>query len=281
MLLIIIDDGIHHVHHGLGGKEHGLHVIQPVVALEEGVWHTVPTAVVLLAQVLYVFPVAGETGGAGLQALKAKALRLIPAGYVGGCLETCGVGIAVVFQKLRTAHIAEPLVDIAHNLIATRGQDIGGQPVVTTAHHAMVGLQMQVVAAMECLLAMGGDISAKVGLIGRLIVGETRIAIEAIGAVLHREMSHRRVERGDTHNSLLHTLFEVGTNGIVLLFMRLKPLTTIIGRQLLQVLQYSFCIHKYNFSAKIRKNNKNTNVFQIIIVLLHERINDIANETDL
>ena len=94
-------------------------------------------------------------------------------------------------------------------------------------------------------------------------------------------MSHRRVERGDTHNSLLHTLFEVGTNGIVLVFMRLKPLTTIIGRQLFQVLQYSFCIHKYNFSAKIRKNNKNTNVFQIIIVLLHERINDIANETDL
>ena len=45
VLLVIIDDSIHHVHHGFGGKEHGLHVIQPVVALEEGVGHTMPTAV--------------------------------------------------------------------------------------------------------------------------------------------------------------------------------------------------------------------------------------------
>ena len=265
MLLIIIDDGIHHIHHGLGGKEHGLHVIQPLVALEEGVGHTVPTAVVLLAQVLHVFPVAGEAGGAGLQALKAEALRLVPAGYVGGCLEACGIGIAVIFQELRTAHIAEPLVDIPHDLIAAGGQDIGGQPVVAAAHHAMVGLQMQVVAAMERLLAMGGDISTEVGLIGRLIVGEAGIAIEAIGAVLHREMSHRGVERGDTHNSLLHTLFEVGTNGIVLVFMRLKPLTTIISRQLLQVLHYTFCIHNIKRfggkDTKSREQNKRIHFF--------------------
>ena len=169
-LFVVIDDSIHHVHHGLGGKEHGLHVIQPLVALEEGVGHTVPTAVVLLAQVLHVFPVARETGGAGLQALKTEALRLVPTGDVGGRLEAGGGRIAVIFQELRTAYIAEPLIDIAHNLIAAGGKDISGQPVVTTAHHAMVGLQMQVIAAMERLLTMGSDISTEVGLIGRLIV---------------------------------------------------------------------------------------------------------------
>ena len=36
-LLVIIDDGVHHVHHGFGGAEYAFHLVEPVVTLEEGV----------------------------------------------------------------------------------------------------------------------------------------------------------------------------------------------------------------------------------------------------
>ena len=35
LLFVVVDDGIHHVHHGFSGTEHGLDVVEPFVALEE------------------------------------------------------------------------------------------------------------------------------------------------------------------------------------------------------------------------------------------------------
>ena len=53
---------------------------------------------------------------------------------------------------------------------------------------------MQVIAATQGLLPLGIDIGAQMVLVGRLVCREARIAIEAIGTVLHLQMSNLRVE---------------------------------------------------------------------------------------
>ena len=117
----------------------------------------------------------------------------------------------------------------------------------------MSRLQVQVVAPMQRLLTMGGYIGAQVVLVGRLIVRESRVAIKAVRAVLHRQVCYRRVKRGYLHDGLLHPLFKVRPDGVILLFMFQVPLPVIVFRQLAQVLQYSFCVHifYFNISAKL------------------------------
>ena len=78
ILLVIVDDRVHEVHHGFGCTEDALHFIEPVVSFEEGVRDSVPSAIVLQAQVLHVWPVFWESRGTCLQLCQAKALWLIP-----------------------------------------------------------------------------------------------------------------------------------------------------------------------------------------------------------
>ena len=59
-LLVVVNDGVHHVHHGFGGKEHRFDGVKPVFALIEIIRHLMPTAVVLLAEVVEIFPIARE-----------------------------------------------------------------------------------------------------------------------------------------------------------------------------------------------------------------------------
>ena len=114
---------------------------------------------------------------------------------------------------------------------------------LATGYHAMARLQMQVVAAMQRLLAVSSDIGSKMILVGRFVVGESRVAIEPVRAVLDRQVNDRGVEGDDTVNGLLNTLLEIGTNDIVLLLMLLKPHAVVVLCQLPQKLQYPFCIH--------------------------------------
>ena len=203
-----------------------------------------PATVILLAEVVDILPVAREARWTGLQAFESEALWLIPARHIGGCRKAARHRTAEITQKLRTAHTTKPLVDIPHDFIATRSKDVRGKPVVAAGHHAMPRLQMEVIASMQRLLAMGSDIGTEVVLIGRLVVGETGVAIEAISAVLHREMGNGVIKRGDTEDGLLYALFEVGTDGVVLGLVDMKPLAIIVGRKLTQVLQDSFGIHR-------------------------------------
>ena len=107
----------------------------------------------------------------------------------------------------------------------------------------MARLQVKVIAAMQRLLAVSGNIGSKMVLIRRLVIGESRIAIKPVSAVFYRQMNNRGVEGDDAANGLLYTLFKIGTNSIILLLVVLKPRAVVILRQLAKVLQYPFCIH--------------------------------------
>ena len=89
-LFVVVDDGVHHVHHGFGGTEHGNDGVEPLVALEEIIRHLMPAAVVLLTQVVDILPVAREARRTGLQTLKSEALWLVPAGDISGRRKTGG-----------------------------------------------------------------------------------------------------------------------------------------------------------------------------------------------
>ena len=194
-----------------------------------------PTAVVLLAEVVEILPVARETRRTSLQFFEAKALRRVPTRHIGRCRETAGDWTTKIFHKLRTADTTEPLVGIRHDLIAARGEDVRGQPVVAAGHHTMTWFQMKVVAPMQRFLAMSRDIGTQMVLVGRLVIRKAGVAIETVGAVLHCQMSDGGVKGGNTQDGLLHTLLEVGTDGVILFLMLLKPRTVVIGRQLSQV----------------------------------------------
>ena len=108
----------------------------------------------------------------------------------------------------------------------------------------MIGLEMQIVSTSKRLLAFGIDIGAEVVLVWRLIRRESSIAIKAIGTVLYLHMGNLRVERHNAVNSLLHALFKLGSYSLVFFFMRLKPLTVVVGHHLAQETQYSLLIHR-------------------------------------
>ena len=78
ILLVIVDNGVHKIHHGFGDAEHPFYLVEPCVALEEIVGDSVPGAVVLQAEIMNIGPILGETRGTGLQLLESEALGLIP-----------------------------------------------------------------------------------------------------------------------------------------------------------------------------------------------------------
>ena len=60
-LLVVVNDGVHHVHHGFGGTEHRFNLVEPFIALEKVIGYLMPAAVVFHAQILHILPVARET----------------------------------------------------------------------------------------------------------------------------------------------------------------------------------------------------------------------------
>ena len=81
----------------------------------------------------------------------------------------------------------------------------------------MARLQMQVIAPVQRLLAVGSNVSPQVVLIGRLVIRESRVAIEAVGAVLHAQMGNRRVEPSNPSNRQLHAILKVCPDSIFVL----------------------------------------------------------------
>lgn len=111
----------------------------------------------------------------------------------------------------------------------------------------MVGLKMNVVATMKRFFSMGGNIGTHMILIRRLIGRETSISIKTVSGIFHRNMSNRRVELGNTKNSLCRTFLEICFHGQILILVFLKPRTIIVCAHIAQELQDSFCIHYQNY----------------------------------
>ena len=57
---------------------------------------------------------------------------------------------------------------------------------------------MKIVTGESRLLAFRSDVRTYICLIGRLVGAEPRVAGDAVGAVLHPQAAHRRVELGDS-----------------------------------------------------------------------------------
>ena len=58
---------------------------------------------------------------------------------------------------------------------------------------------MEVVAGVEALLALGADVAAQVGLVGRFVLREAHVAVDAVGAVLDVEVADGGVKLADVN----------------------------------------------------------------------------------
>ena len=63
-------------------------------------------------------------------------------------------------------HPAQPFLHIGHDFISASRQNVHGKPVSATCEHAVAWFKMDVISPMEGFLAMGGDVCAKMPLVG-------------------------------------------------------------------------------------------------------------------
>ena len=80
-----------------------------------------------------------------------------------------GVGIAKEMDELAVLHTVSPLIYVSHDLIPHRREDVCRQPISTDSNQTVTGLQMNIIARMQSLTAVGRDVSAQMALIGRLV----------------------------------------------------------------------------------------------------------------
>ena len=96
----------------------------------------------------------------------------------------------------------------------------------------MAWLQVEIVAAVQRLLAVGGNIGTEMVLIGRLVGREARVAVEAVGAVADGQMGYRGVETGYAPDGLGHALFKVCPHSQVFGLVGKIPLPIVVPGQL-------------------------------------------------
>ena len=118
LLLVIVDDRIDEVHHGLGGFEHGFNLVKPFFALVEVVRYLMPTAVVFHSQILDVRPVARESRGTGLQFFQSETLWLVPRRDVRRRLDTAGLRTSEILLECLVLHTFQPIVGIGHDFVS-------------------------------------------------------------------------------------------------------------------------------------------------------------------
>ena len=73
---------------------------------------------------------------------------------------------------------------------AFKSKNIGRQIVASSCQHALPRLQMDIVATMQRLLAMGGDICTQMTFIRRLVGRKAGVAIEPVGGIAHGDVGN-------------------------------------------------------------------------------------------
>jgi len=156
------------------------------------------------------------------------------------------------------------LTALEHDVLADAGYDLLRGVVEAGADEEGVGggLQVDVIARHARLLAPGADVHAHVPLVGPLVVGETHIAVDAVGDVLQPQVLHARVEllhavqetQGEVVEPLLHVQ--------VLRLVRIEPRLIVILRQAGQEIEYLFhCICGNNRPFFINPSCKSKKLF--------------------
>ena len=97
---------------------------------------------------------------------------------------------------------------------------------------------MKVVAGVEALLALGADVAAQVGLVGRLVLREAYVAVDAVGAVFYVEVTDGGVKLADAHQQSFHYFVELRAHLVVPGAVALKPLFIVVGCQFAEELEY-------------------------------------------
>ena len=206
-----------------------------------------PAAIVLHAKILNVFVVAREARRTRLQHREAEALLADLHSFFLSLIAIfrphAGSRTTEHLHKLLIRNGCKPLVYVAHDFIPTRGEDVRRQPIATRSQHAVAGLQVDVVAAAQRLLALRTDIAAEMSLVGRFVGREAGIAVEAIHAVLHLYVGDLVVELSQAIDGLLDSVVETLAASIVFCLVLQIPSPVVVGSDAAKKVQDSCCFH--------------------------------------
>ena len=124
---------------------------------------------------------------------------------------------------------------VVEDLLAKALQGLGEGHVHPRAEHVaaeivlrLLGLNLEVIAAEHRLFAPLAHEYPEMGLVGPLVGRKTRVAIEAVGAVLERQSFHVGVELGHAGDELLGEDVELGLGALVFLLVLMEPLAVVV-----------------------------------------------------
>ncbi len=157
-------------------------------------------------------------------------------------------GAKVLAKIRRSQHFAQAVVvhsqhlANAHELIAIRH-------VLAACQKAVAGLHVQVVAAPQALAPSLGKVSAKIGLVGQLVLRKAHIAIDAIDIVFGRGRA-QILNIAKTPQNIGDKILKGGLGLLELLLMFLEPVTVVVQRQFFQKVQHGLQFSRHSGSYR-------------------------------
>lgn len=156
----------------------------------------------------------------------------------GEALRGAGERLAMVeVEAFGTLNGGTDSLGIVQDLLADALQHVPVEAVGTCAQHittqivTALRLNVEVVARIAPFLTVGSDKDPEVRLVGSLVGRETRVAIDAVGAVAEAQTRHRAIYLAHTGDERLGKGVEGGLRSEVLLLVLCKPLAIVILAQ--------------------------------------------------
>ena len=213
---IVVEDVVEEIVHGLEHGQGGGHPGHPVVDIEVAGWAA------LQEQVLLHLQEAGH-GVSGVKplghSLERVAVPLIAGIESGlhGLEKFIGFGIDEAAQLVEHRPVGAP--------------DAAAQDDVARLEVHVVARQLGVAPALA-------QHAREVILVGRLVVAEPHVAVDAVHAVFHIQAAHLVVDLCHELDEALHVVFPGLPQGVVLSLVLHEPRAVVVGLQLAQESQY-------------------------------------------
>ena len=125
-----------------------------------------------------------------------------------------------------------------HDVFPDNFQHFRRTPDVAHRHHIAIalGAQVEIVAAVSGLLSSPVDIHSHVGFVGRLILGEALVPVDAVCAILRRKRADGVVKGADACKHITSKSFHLGFRFQVAVFVGIKPFLVVVPGEVRQEL---------------------------------------------
>ena len=214
---LFVDGVVEEVAEGLEDEEHVGYAVGPRRVEEEALVAGVELAVVGHAEIEFLCVATRPAFGGGLEHVAAPS----------------GIGP----EHLRGVDNLLPLLDVVYNGVAQFVEDgtIDAPQAPINAGMALgEGRHLEVTAGALALPAEGAEGGGEEGLVGRLVVGEADVAVNAVGGSAGCLGGHRGLPEGHAADYAVDVFGPEGSEFVVFGAVGLKPGAVVVGREAAQ-----------------------------------------------